>query len=268
MNLIEITLSFSLLQKIQLGYIVLMITICCWSAWKLQAKASLHDNLALLAKPTFYVVISNIFFSLVAITFIYDPYVKSIAFNTLWFMPIGMFMICWFYSTKIYIQTVFRVPRHRRKQYQNIPRLFLVVFVLILFANVSRLISGITKLNSSLALFNSLAVLIIFGYIHHLLSKEIKNNSSKMSKARIKLFQYSVRTQFVGMLLFTISAALYSQGASSSSIIPYAVLGIGSAGIIIAFLSIWTVEIPKFIRVQFDLAPKRYEVIQAIQGIE
>ncbi len=179
----------------------------------------------------------------------------------------ALYYVLWIIGINKYLNQIIRIPKSRIFKFQRIQKLLytgsIATFILTIIAfsiegNLLELLFGIVAL---FALFS-------FLYFRSVILNEKDKNASKLIQARLDLYNYSVISQIVLLIILILGAMILSLDLITDG--PKAEFFVFSAldliTIISAIVLFNTINIPNFIRYRYNLNPKRFKFIAKAEG--
>ena len=269
MNLLDTVFNkMTSFDRTMLTILVIMHIIGIYVIFRLGIKAKSSSSSHLLTRPIQYVNLGIMGFMVVGVLMCFENYTTTVL-SAFWFIGGAFYNLFWYLALRHYINTIFRVPKRRVKRFKFLPLWFVFVFLLSMLNGILRFqLKGDNGITTLLTLVNLLIELGIFLTLDRLLYLEKKKNSSKITQARITLFQYVVRAQMVLLLILTIVSVLYRRngGVVTNEITGGFTLGASAAMLLSIIFSFWSVDLPLRIRRLYNLTPRRFEVVKALKA--
>ena len=219
----------------------------------------IDSRLKVYAEPMIYIGISLIFIPLLMLMAFMNQYTS---FNLVSFTFINWisYLVMGYIGLTKYIKNVFRVPQKRTINYYHFPKIFLFSAMISL---INGLIRFITEMNRNLTIIiSSINYVIIFFamlYLYFLLNQELTVNISRLSKARIKLFQYIVAFQTIQFFLLVMGVLILLLVVDKGWILNIVgVIIVVPIGVLSGIFLLWSVDVPEFLRKRYNLESDRF----------
>ena len=169
-------------------------------------------------------------------------------------LSFSFFLVFWLLGTVHYFRHSARIPKKRKK-------MFKVIYSLMVALAASFLVLIVYPNNAlrTLLILAGLATVIMFYFA---VRKEIEKNSSKLAKAKLTLFEYSIVMVIIPTLIsFLRPYYLAKQAYDLALIMLFPFLIFAVPGTLFAY---WALNVPEWIRNKYQIPTQRYLAIAAL----
>ncbi len=169
-------------------------------------------------------------------------------------LSFSLFLVFWLLGAVHYFRHSARIPKRRKKTFKVIYSLMIALAVsflaLVIYPN--------DTLRTLLILAGFVAVIMFYFVVRN----EIEKNSSKLAKAKLSLFEYSIIMVIIPTLLSFLRPYYLAKQAYDLAIIallPFIIFAV--PGSLFAY---WSLNVPEWIRNKYQIPTQRYLAIAAL----